>query len=137
MKEEMEKYVDELYEIHKESSKRMIELTKENKAILDKLENRGFSYVEDIKWYSKFFFWLQFCVTASSLVVLIWTCYNFKKDFVGFKEGFSKNLHFKYEIALYLKDTLEKQDKILKELKKLNKEKCILKEEVNKEKKKL
>ena len=41
MSKEIERYIDEIYEIHKESGDRMVELTGSNKAILDRLENGG------------------------------------------------------------------------------------------------
>jgi hypothetical protein len=114
MKEEMEKYIDELYEIHKESSNRMIELTKDNKEILEKLESKVFSHVEDIKWYSKFFMWLQLAMA----IIFVGGMFL---ALLGFKRDFDWKLAITYKAAEEVRETQIEQNEVLKELKGLSK----------------
>ena len=112
MNKEIEKYVDELYEIHKESSDRMIELTKDNKKILDELGNGVDACLGDIKWWGKFFFWLQLIVTIIFVSMLFWSLNSFKKEF-------NWKIAAVYQSAQKIAEIQSEQNKILDKFKKI------------------
>ena len=111
MNKEIEQYVDELYEIHKESGERMIELTNANKEILDDLERGVDANLSDIKRWSKFFFWLQFTVSVIVVSFLLWSLHDFKKEF-------DWKILALYESIQKVAETQSEQNKMLDKFKK-------------------
>ena len=112
MHEEIERYVDELYAMHKESGDRMVELTASNKAILERLERGVFRCLEDIKWYGQLFFWLQFVLTVVLVAGMFWALHVFKED-----------LNWKFSAVYHSAEKIgkiqEEQNEVLTKIKKL------------------
>lgn len=116
--EKIEQYVDELYSIHKESSRRMSDLTRSNKAIVTHLEKEVLEHVKEIKSYCKLF---SISITAITIIfgaAVLWSFYSFKVDF-------DTKLYLTYDAFNKVRNVQVEQNRVLEELKDLKKEKEV------------
>ena len=75
----IEELIDELYAVQKQAGDRMVELTNENKWILDKQERNVTRSIDDVRKYSKILVGVTLAVCIVGGTVLGWKIYNYKK----------------------------------------------------------
>lgn len=76
----IEELIDELYAIQKQAGDRMVELTNENKWILDKQERNVSKSIDDVRKYSKILVGATLAVCIVGGVVLGWLIYRWTED---------------------------------------------------------
>lgn len=77
-KQKIERYIDELYALQKQSGERMVQLTEENKWILERQERNVTKNINSIRRYCKI---LGISILASCIIgtgVLWWVTSNYK-----------------------------------------------------------
>jgi hypothetical protein len=92
----------------------MMEVTGENRKILEVLEKRVLRYIEEIKWYGKLYLWLQLVLTVVFVAGWFWALHSFKKEF-------DCRLEVAYMMASKLVKAQEEHGKILDGIRKVEK----------------
>ena len=85
----MEELIDELYAVQKQAGDRMVELTNENKWILDKQERNVSKSIDDVRKYSKILVGATLAVCIVGGVVLGWLIYRWT-------EGVKRDVYWTY-----------------------------------------
>ena len=112
--EDIEKYVDEIYCIYKDSKDSADEWRKENRRLLEKMDDIVRGHVTDIKKYTKAF--LIFIVVMGLLY-----CISIVGMVIWFKKNLDERLAFSYVVLRKIALVQGEQDKILKDLQNLQK----------------
>ena len=81
MEQRIEECVGELYAIQKQAGDRMVRLTEENKAILQKMETEVSRHIKEMAYYEKLFIFLITFIAITSMGLMFWSCYNFNEKF--------------------------------------------------------
>jgi hypothetical protein len=85
----IEELIDELYAVQKQAGDRMVELTNENKWILDKQERNVSKSIDDVRKYSKILVGTTLAVCIVGGVVLGWLIYRWT-------EGVKRDVYWTY-----------------------------------------
>ena len=114
----IEELIDELYAVQKQAGDRMVELTNENKWILDKQERNVTRSIDDVRKYSKILVGVTLAVCIVGGAVLGWLihgwCEDVKRDiYWTYKEV--KKVVGKQEDLKSMLEKLEKKIKLEKE----------------------
>ena len=114
----IEELIDELYAVQKQAGDRMVELTNENKWILDKQERNVTRSIDDVRKYSKILVGVTLAVCIVGGTVLGWLihgwCEDVKRDiYWTYKEV--KKVVGKQEDLKSMLEKLEKKIKLEKE----------------------
>jgi len=121
--EDIEKYVDEIYCIYKDSKDSADEFIKENRRQLEKMDDIVRWHVTDIKKYTKAFLLavivIGFLYCTSIIGMLIW-----------FKKTLDNRLYLPYVVLERMATIQREQTKILLELQKLRGKENSTKEQV-------
>mgnify|MGYP000591825625 FL=1 len=111
----IEELIDELYAVQKQAGDRMVELTNENKWILDKQERNVTRSIDDVRKYSKILVGVTLAVCIVGGTVLGWLIH-------GWCEGIKSDIYWTYkEVEKVvskqeeLRNMLEKKIKLEKE----------------------
>ena len=75
--QKIERYIDELYALQKHSGERMVELTEENKKVLERHVSKS---IDDVRKYSKILVGVTLAVCIVGGVLLGWLIYRWTED---------------------------------------------------------
>ena len=114
--QKIEKYIDELYALQKYSGERMVELTEENKKVLERQERNVSKSIDDVRKYSKILVGATLAVCIVGGAVLGWLIYDYKRTL-------NTGLQVIYRNVIEIKDKNKEIKKILEEVPKC---KCSL-----------
>lgn len=117
--EDVEKYIDEIYCIYKDSKDSAAEFIKENRRQLEKMDDIVRWHVSDIKKYTKVFLISVIVIGLLQGVSMIWMVHWFKKNL-------DERLTFSYVVLRKIALVQDEQDKILKDLQNLQKKENII-----------
>ena len=78
--QKIERYIDELYALQKHSGERMVELTEENKKVLERQERNVSKSIDDVRKYSKILVGATLAVCIVGGVLLGWLIYRWTED---------------------------------------------------------
>lgn len=78
--QKIERYIDELYALQKHSGERMVELTEENKKVLERQERNVSKSIDDVRKYSKILVGVTLAVCIVGGVLLGWLIYRWTED---------------------------------------------------------
>ncbi len=78
--QKIERYIDELYALQKHSGERMVELTEENKKVLERQERNVTKSIDDVRKYSKILVGATLAVCIVGGVLLGWLIYRWTED---------------------------------------------------------
>ena len=119
----IEELIDELYAVQKQAGDRMVELTNENKWILDKQERNVSKSIDDVRKYSKILVGATLAVCIVGGVVLGWLIYRWT-------EGVKRDVYWTYrEVG----KVIYKQEQLKNMLEGIKKEKKVKPEKESKE----
>jgi hypothetical protein len=107
----IEELIDELYAIQKQAGDRMVELTNENKWILDKQERNVSKSIDDVRKYSKILVGATLAICIVGEAVLGWLIYRWT-------EGVKRDVYWTYK---EVKKVVGKQEDLKSMLEKLEK----------------
>jgi len=107
----IEELIDELYAVQKQAGDRMVELTNENKWILDKQERNVTRSIDDVRKYSKILVGVTLAICIVGGTVLGWKIYNYKR-------ALNAVLQVIYRNVIEIKDNNKEIKKILEEVQK-------------------
>ena len=113
----IEELIDELYAVQKQAGDRMVELTNENKWILDKQERNVTRSIDDVRKYSKILVGVTLAVCIVGGTVLGWLIH-------GWCEGVKSDIYWTYK---EVKKVVGKQEELKNMLEELTKEKKVSK----------
>jgi len=113
----IEELIDELYAVQKQAGDRMVELTNENKWILDKQERNVTRSIDDVRKYSKILVGVTLAVCIVGGTVLGWLIH-------GWCEGVKSDIYWMYK---EVKKVVGKQEELKNMLEELTKEKKVSK----------
>jgi hypothetical protein len=113
----IEELIDELYAVQKQAGDRMVELTNENKWILDKQERNVTRSIDDVRKYSKILVGATLAVCIVGGTVLGWLIH-------GWCEGVKSDIYWTYK---EVKKVVGKQEELKNMLEELTKEKKVSK----------
>ena len=113
----IEELIDELYAVQKQAGDRMVELTNENKWILDKQERNVTRSIDDVRKYSKILVGVTLAVCIVGGAVLGWLIH-------GWCEGVKSDIYWTYK---EVKKVVGKQEELKNRLEELTKEKKVSK----------
>ena len=119
----IEELIDELYAVQKQAGDRMVELTNENKWILDKQERNVSKSIDDVRKYSKILVGATLAVYIVGGVVLGWLIYRWT-------EGVKRDIYWTYK---EVGKVIYKQEELKKMLEGIKKEKKVKPEKESKE----
>jgi hypothetical protein len=112
----IEELIDELYAIQKQAGDRMVELTNENKWILDKQERNVSKSIDDVRKYSKILVGTTLAICIVGEAVLGWLIYRWT-------EGVKRDVYWTYrEVG----KVIYKQEELKKMLENTQKDKSLL-----------
>jgi hypothetical protein len=129
----IEELIDELYAVQKQAGDRMVELTNENKWILDKQERNVSKSIDDVRKYSKILVGATLAVCIVGGVVLGWLIYRWT-------EGVKRDVYWTYrEVGkvIYKQEQLKNMLEGIKKEKKVKPEKESKEDEKNQKKLKI
>ena len=109
----IEELIDELYAVQKQAGDRMVELTNENKWILDKQERNVTRSIDDVRKYSKILVGVTLAICIVGGTVLGLKIYNYKR-------ALNAVLQVIYRNVIEIKDNNKEIKKILEEVQKGN-----------------
>jgi len=101
--QKIERYIDELYALQKHSGERMVELTEENKKVLERQERNVSKSIDDVRKYSKILVGATLAVCIVGVAVLGWLIY-------GWTEGVKRDIYWTYkevEKVMYKQEELK------------------------------
>ena len=107
----IEELIDELYAVQKQAGDRMVELTNENKWILDKQERNVTRSIDDVRKYSKILVGVTLAICIVGGTVLGLKIYNYKR-------ALNAVLQVIYRNVIEIKDNNKEIKKILEEVQK-------------------
>lgn len=110
--EDAEKYIDEIYCIYKDSKDHAEECMKENRRLLEKMDDIVRWHVTDIKKYTKAF------LVAVAVIGLLY-CVSIVGMLIWFKKTLDNRLYLSYVVLERMATIQREQTKILLELQKL------------------
>jgi hypothetical protein len=113
----IEELIDELYAVQKQAGDRMVELTNENKWILDKQERNVTRSIDDVRKYSKILVGVTLAVCIVGGTVLGWLIH-------GWCEGVKSDIYWTYK---EVKKVVGKQEELRNMLEELTREKKVSK----------
>jgi len=113
----IEELIDELYAVQKQAGDRMVELTNENKWILDKQERNVTRSIDDVRKYSKILVGVTLAVCIVGGTVLGWLIH-------GWCEGVKSDIYWTYK---EVKKVVGKQEELKNRLEELTREKKVSK----------
>ena len=113
----IEELIDELYAVQKQAGDRMVELTNENKWILDKQERNVTRSIDDVRKYSKILVGVTLAVCIVGGTVLGCLIH-------GWCEGVKSDIYWMYK---EVKKVVGKQEELKNMLEELTKEKKVSK----------
>jgi hypothetical protein len=113
----IEELIDELYAVQKQAGDRMVELTNENKWILDKQERNVTRSIDDVRKYSKILVGVTLAVCIVGGAVLGWLIH-------GWCEGVKSDIYWTYK---EVGKVVVKQEELKNMLEELTKEKKVSK----------
>jgi len=113
----IEELIDELYAVQKQAGDRMVELTNENKWILDKQERNVTRSIDDVRKYSKILVGVTLAVCIVGGTVLGWLIH-------GWCEGVKSDIYWTYK---EVEKVVSKQEELKNMLEELTKEKKVSK----------
>jgi len=113
----IEELIDELYAIQKQAGDRMVELTNENKWILDKQERNVTRSIDNVRKYSKILVGVTLAVCIVGGTVLGWLIH-------GWCEGVKSDIYWTYK---EVGKVVVKQEALKNMLEELRKEKKVSK----------
>jgi len=113
----IEELIDELYAVQKQAGDRMVELTNENKWILDKQERNVTRSIDDVRKYSKILVGVTLAVCIVGGTVLGWLIH-------GWCEGVKSDIYWTYK---EVGKVVVKQEELKNMLEELTKEKKVSK----------
>ena len=102
--QKIERYIDELYALQKHSGERMVELTEENKKVLERQERNVSKSIDDVRKYSKILVGVTLAVCIVGGVLLGWLIYRWT-------EGVKRDVYWTYrEVGkvIYKQEELKK-----------------------------
>ena len=120
----IEELIDELYAVQKQAGDRMVELTNENKWILDKQERNVTRSIDDVRKYSKILVGVTLAVCIVGGTVLGWLIH-------GWCEGVKSDIYWTYK---EVEKVVGKQEELKNMLEKLEKKIKLEKENKGNEK---
>jgi len=120
----IEELIDELYAVQKQAGDRMVELTNENKWILDKQERNVTRSIDDVRKYSKILVGVTLAVCIVGGTVLGWLIH-------GWCEGVKSDIYWTYK---EVEKVVGKQEELKNMLEKLEKKINLEKENKGNEK---
>ena len=120
----IEELIDELYAVQKQAGDRMVELTNENKWILDKQERNVTRSIDDVRKYSKILVGVTLAVCIVGGTVLGWLIH-------GWCEGVKSDIYWTYK---EVEKVVSKQEELRNMLEKLEKKINLEKENKGNEK---
>ena len=112
----IEELIDELYAIQKQAGDRMVELTNENKWILDKQERNVSKSIDDVRKYSKILVGATLAICIVGGAVLGWLIYRWT-------EGVKRDIYWTYK---EVGKVMYKQEELKKMLENTQKDKSLL-----------
>ena len=113
----IEELIDELYAVQKQAGDRMVELTNENKWILDKQERNVTRSIDDVRKYSKILVGVTLAVCIVGGTVLGWLIH-------GWCEGVKSDIYWTYK---EVEKVIGKQEELKNRLEELTREKKVSK----------
>lgn len=113
----IEELIDELYAVQKQAGDRMVELTNENKWILDKQERNVTRSIDDVRNYSKILVGVTLAVCIVGGTVLGWLIH-------GWCEGVKSDIYWTYK---EVEKVVGKQEELKNRLEELTREKKVSK----------
>ena len=113
----IEELIDELYAVQKQAGDRMVELTNENKWILDKQERNVTRSIDNVRKYSKILVGVTLAVCIVGGTVLGWLIH-------GWCEGVKSDIYWTYK---EVGKVVVKQEELKNMLEELTKEKKVSK----------
>ena len=113
----IEELIDELYAVQKQAGDRMVELTNENKWILDKQERNVTRSIDNVRKYSKILVGVTLAVCIVGGTVLGWLIH-------GWCEGVKSDIYWTYK---EVEKVVGKQEELKNMLEELTKEKKVSK----------
>ena len=113
----IEELIDELYAVQKQAGDRMVELTNENKWILDKQERNVTRSIDNVRKYSKILVGVTLAVCIVGGTVLGWLIH-------GWCEGVKSDIYWTYK---EVGKVVVKQEELKNMLEELTKEKKVTK----------
>lgn len=113
----IEELIDELYAVQKQAGDRMVELTNENKWILDKQERNVTRSIDDVRKYSKILVGVTLAVCIVGGTVLGWLIH-------GWCEGVKSDIYWTYK---EVGKVVGKQEELKNRLEELTREKKVSK----------
>ena len=120
----IEELIDELYAVQKQAGDRMVELTNENKWILDKQERNVTRSIDDVRKYSKILVGVTLAICIVGGTVLGWLIH-------GWCEGVKSDIYWTYK---EVEKVVGKQEELRNMLEKLEKKMKLEKENKGNEK---
>ena len=85
--QKIERYIDELYALQKHSGERMVELTEENKKVLERQERNVSKSIDDVRKYSKILVGATLAICIVGGAILGWLIY-------GWTEGVKRDIYW-------------------------------------------
>lgn len=113
----IEELIDELYAVQKQAGDRMVELTNENKWILDKQERNVTRSIDDVRKYSKILVGVTLAICIVGGTVLGWLIH-------GWCEGVKSDIYWTYK---EVGKVVGKQEELKNRLEELTREKKVSK----------
>ena len=113
----IEELIDELYAVQKQAGDRMVELTNENKWILDKQERNVTRSIDNVRKYSKILVGVTLAVCIVGGTVLGWLIH-------GWCEGVKSDIYWTYK---EVEKVIGKQEELKNRLEELTREKKVSK----------
>lgn len=113
----IEELIDELYAVQKQAGDRMVELTNENKWILDKQERNVTRSIDDVRKYSKILVGVTLAICIVGGTVLGWLIH-------GWCEGVKSDIYWTYK---EVEKVVGKQEELKNRLEELTREKKVSK----------
>ena len=117
--EDVEKYIDEIYCIYKDSKDHAEGWMKENRKQKKKMDDTVRWHVSDIKKYTKVFLISIVVIGFLQCMSLLWMVHWFKKNL-------DERLAFSYVVLRKIALVQDEQDKILKDLQTLQKKEKVI-----------
>ena len=131
--QKIERYIDELYALQKHSGERMVELTEENKKVLERQERNVSKSIDDVRKYSKILVGATLAICIVGEAVLGWLIYRWT-------EGVKRDIYWTYKEVgkvMYKQEELKKMLEGIKKEKKVKPEKESKEDEKNQKKLKI